>query len=93
MQKNERTKVDCSIIPIPREVAYLDGTVSIAPAIATREEGWKPLINVFSQAVNKIFHTDVKIEQGAIELVRVDHLAKDAYSIEIDKTVTVFAAG
>ena len=93
MQKNERTKVDCSIIPIPREVTYLDGTVSIAPAITTQEEGWKPLINVFSQAVNKIFHTDVKIEQGAIELVWADHLAKDAYSIEIDKTVTVFASG
>ena len=93
MKDFEKAKIDCKIIPVPKEVTCFGGTVRVAPAITTQEADWKPLLEVFGKAADKIFHTQVTNQPGAIALVRDDSLSGDRYVIEIDEQVTVFASG
>lgn len=92
MEQTKKTKIDCQIIPIPKEVEYFDGKVEIPAAIYTEKTEWKYLTKTFCDSAEKIFYTEIKEEAGAIELIYDEGVEKGAYIIEIDKKVLIYAS-
>lgn len=92
MEIVSKAKADCKIIPIPKEVEYFDGTITLPINIYTEKLEWEPITDVFCQSVKKIFNVDTNKKPGSIELVYNANIESDAYSIKIDEKVVVYAS-
>lgn len=90
---NEKARIGCNLIPIPKELSILpEGKLEAELAIFTSEEAWQPLVDVFCDAAKKIFGVEVENKKGGIELTLERGIKAEAYSIRIENSIIASAS-
>lgn len=86
-------RLTSKIIPIPKQIEELEGTLSVKATAFTEKEEWKQLIVGFCQSVAKIFEFDAQTPaKGGVELLFDESIKGEGYILEIDSSVIIKAS-